>query len=228
MSKDFIQIKNYYENLYGEKGGDSFIFDEKRTLVFTDLCKPILGEECHILDIGCGVGYACDLMKNAGFKVHGVDISEKAITEAKKRVPDGVFTLAESSGKLGYDADSFNALLCLGVLEHIINPDAVVRETYRVLKRGGTAVFLVPNSLSPYFFFSKGTGQIMEVPRKKEGWLKMFTDAGFSLKSITKDPGPTVMPDYSSAKKFKLFLNRILNLLPVDFTYQFVFVLEKK
>jgi SAM-dependent methyltransferase len=38
----------------------------------------------------------------------------------------------------------FDAVLCIAVLEHVINPDAVMKELTRVLKPGGTLVASVP------------------------------------------------------------------------------------
>lgn len=230
MAKSFDEIKKYYEELYFDKQGDSFPFDLPRTKFVTDTFKKFTpaANAPKALDIGCGAGYACSLMIENGYSAYGVDISQQALDLAKSRIPEGTFLPASEDGKLSFDADYFSAVLCLGVLEHIINPEAVIQEAFRVLKIGGTAVFLVPNSLSLYFLFSKGTGQIMEVPRTKQEWGKMFTNSGFEIDSVKKDPGPTIQAGFSLTKRLKIILNRTLNLLPADFTYQFIFVLHKK
>src|SRR4051812_22240180 len=40
--------------------------------------------------------------------------------------------------------DTFDVILCIAVLEHVINPDECVAEMVRVLKRGGLMVASVP------------------------------------------------------------------------------------
>lgn len=228
MSKEnFGEIKNYYEDLYNNKKGESFPFDYKRNEVFIKDINTKPDGVSKSLDIGCGVGYACKMLKEKGFEVHGIDISESALIEAKKNLPDGEFKLAKASGKIDYSDNFFDTVICLGVLEHITNPSDVVKEAFRVLKPGGSALFLVPNSLSPYFFFGKGTGQIMEVPRKLSVWKKMFENEGFSLVSVGKDKGPTIFKEFSIIKKIKISLHKILNLLPTSLTYQFIYKLEK-
>lgn len=227
MNVSFRDIRRYYENLYEAMSGESFPFDEERTRI---LIEPLIASNSanqRCLDIGCGVGYACSLMAEIGSQVFGIDISQAAISEARKRIPNGTFSLAKLSGSIPYNSCFFDSLLCLGVLEHMINPEDIVKESYRVLKIGGKAVFLVPNAYSPYFLFSKGTGQIIEMPRKRQEWVSMFNAAGFDIVKTGKDPGPTYAHYFSPIKKAKLYMNRIFNMLPIDFTYQFIFVLEK-
>jgi SAM-dependent methyltransferase len=42
------------------------------------------------------------------------------------------------------EADHFDTILCVAVLEHLENPDEVVREFFRVLKPGGHLILEVP------------------------------------------------------------------------------------
>ena len=42
------------------------------------------------------------------------------------------------------DEGSFDSALCTAVLEHLEEPELAVRECYRVLKPGGTAIYSVP------------------------------------------------------------------------------------
>lgn len=42
------------------------------------------------------------------------------------------------------DDDHFDAILCIAVLEHVINPEEAVAELYRVLKPGGHLILEVP------------------------------------------------------------------------------------
>jgi|GEM_PF-6064076 len=224
----FEEIRVYYEKLYEQNRENSFPFDRKRTKFMVDFCPiPSRNGGHRSLDIGCGVGFACGLLKESGYVVYGIDISPQAVKIAAERLKEGHFSLAASTGMLPYPDRFFTTILCLGVLEHMENPEFLVRESYRVLQPGGTAVFLVPNSLSPYFLFGRGTGQILEAPRSLREWRNLLIDAGYRLTAIRKDPGPTLLPSFPVTKRFKHILNKAMNLLPAAFAYQLVFVLEK-
>ena len=64
---------------------------------------------------------------------------------------------------------SYDAILCLQVLEHVTNPQAVCRELYRMSKPGGHVMVSAPQSAwlhnLPYHFFhytNRGMRQILE------------------------------------------------------------------
>ncbi len=48
---------------------------------------------------------------------------------------------------LQYPSDTFDVVICNHVLEHIIDDGLAMREMYRVLRKGGTAILQVPISL---------------------------------------------------------------------------------
>lgn len=51
---------------------------------------------------------------------------------------------------LGFRSGSFDTVLCLQVLEHVFEPIRMVEEIGRVLKDGGKAVFLIPQTSSTH------------------------------------------------------------------------------
>lgn len=226
--KNFNEIKDYYDNLYNEKKEDSFSFNYVRTKTFLQPLFEKRTSAHKVLDIGCGVGYACKMLHDHGYSVYGIDISSKALEFAKRKLPNCQFKLANPLGKIDFENQYFDALTCFGVLEHIENTQAFVQECYRVHKTDSTAVFVVPNSSSPYFRISKnGTGQILEVPRTLKEWNRIFKAAGFEIKSIKRDPGPSFLSGNDLIMNLRFLLNKMLNLLPISFTYQFIFDLYK-
>jgi len=179
-----------------------------------------------VLDIGCGVGDVCELLFKHKFNVYGVDISEEAIKLAQKKVPQGQFSQINNDSALPYPGSFFDTITCLGVLEHVLNPEILLQECKRALKISGIAIFVVPNSLSPYFLFSSGTGQIYEKPRTHAEWRDLLYSNGFNIIKTSKDPGPTMVKSYPLRKKAKLLIHRFLNLLPTNYIYQFIFVVS--
>jgi methionine biosynthesis protein MetW len=106
---------------------------------------PLLVRGHTVLDVGCGDGarYGARL-HDSGVTVHGVDISSVAVAEARKRGIDARVSCLDSG--LPYPDASFDAVICLEVLEHLVNPETVAREIRRVLKPGGRALISVPNT----------------------------------------------------------------------------------
>jgi SAM-dependent methyltransferase len=51
---------------------------------------------------------------------------------------------------LPFADETFDGVLCVGVIDRVPQPDVVIGELGRVLKPGGTLVMAFPNLLSPY------------------------------------------------------------------------------
>jgi len=113
-----------------------------------------------ILDIGCGSGINTRALKEAGFEVAGVDVSENAIFEAKRKYPEIEFSVAGIE-KLPFPDEVFDAIYCTEVIEHIYDTERVVKELSRVLKRGGYLFISTPyhgflkNLIITLFHFEK-------------------------------------------------------------------------
>ncbi|MBI2442988.1 MAG: class I SAM-dependent methyltransferase [Candidatus Levybacteria bacterium] len=94
-----------------------------------------------ILDVGSASGWFLDRVHRYFPKCHcvGVDIYEPAIKHAKKQYPSLTFKLGDAH-KLPFKNSSFDVVICTEVLEHVIDPLAVVKEIERVLVPGGRAI----------------------------------------------------------------------------------------
>ncbi len=98
-----------------------------------------------LLDIGCGEGNISSLfLERKNCQVTGVDISEKALALAKKR---GINTKRWDLNKipLPFKEKSFETITMIDVLEHAINPLALLREARRLLIPGGRLIVSLPN-----------------------------------------------------------------------------------
>lgn len=95
------------------------------------------------LDLGCGDGRTCGpwLTENARSYV-GVDISAEAVALARERGLDA--RKIDDAGGLPFAEDSFDAVICTEVLEHLFQPQAAVAEAYRVVRPGGLILVTVP------------------------------------------------------------------------------------
>jgi len=95
-----------------------------------------------ILDAGCGIGLLGRLYPQ--LKLVGLDASMTLIREAK----DGYRLRVEASAETLPFADaSFDVVIALNMLHHVINPDRAVSEFARVLRPGGTLVAVDPRKV---------------------------------------------------------------------------------
>jgi methionine biosynthesis protein MetW len=106
---------------------------------------PLMVRGRKALDVGCGDGARYGArVRASGVEIHGVDISEVAVASARARGIDA--RVASLEDPLPHADASFDVVVCLEVLEHLVSPVTVVREIRRVLKPGGFALMSVPNS----------------------------------------------------------------------------------
>lgn len=97
----------------------------------------------RVLDVACGAGLVSLPMARAGYRVEGVDLAEGALDVARQRVPEGAdvsFRLGDALA-LDAEADAYDAVLLLDMLEHVEAPGRALAEAARVVRPGGVVVF---------------------------------------------------------------------------------------
>jgi 2-polyprenyl-3-methyl-5-hydroxy-6-metoxy-1,4-benzoquinol methylase len=105
---------------------------------------PIASEK--VLEIGCGTGATLRYLKEQGLSkwCAGVELSSGPASEAKKHI-DVVLHGNIEQIKLPFDDGEFDVILCLDVLEHLLDPWAVINTLYKLLKPGGVIIASIPN-----------------------------------------------------------------------------------
>lgn len=102
----------------------------------------IRGEKC--LDAGCGSGAAIEILNAKFDEVYGCDISQTALIYSHQK---GVVAACVdlNSELLPYHNDSFDSVVCLEVVEHILDPLFLLKSFWQVLKPKGQLILSTPN-----------------------------------------------------------------------------------
>jgi 2-polyprenyl-3-methyl-5-hydroxy-6-metoxy-1,4-benzoquinol methylase len=106
-----------------------------------------------ILDLGCGRGgLLIDFLKN-GYQAVGFDKNPEYIDIVNRKVKDNGVTVELYCGeaeKLPFADKEFNFINCNEVIEHVKNPELVLRECHRVLNDGGKMYVSICNRYGIY------------------------------------------------------------------------------
>ncbi len=97
-----------------------------------------------VLDLGCAGGFMAEAMAARGADVTGIDPAADAIEAARSHAADGKLNIRYDIGvgeALPYADASFDAVVCVDVLEHVADLGKVLSEVARVLRPGGLFLF---------------------------------------------------------------------------------------
>jgi ubiquinone/menaquinone biosynthesis C-methylase UbiE/uncharacterized protein YbaR (Trm112 family) len=91
-----------------------------------------------VLDAGCGAGRFLDVVSNSGAEVVGLDISS-AIDAARSNLAGrtNVHFVQASVYEPPFRAESFDAVYCIGVVQHTPDPQQTMQTLPKMLKPGG-------------------------------------------------------------------------------------------
>lgn len=128
---------------------EEYRFDKLRYLPACARFDAYPGRE--VLEVGCGVGIDLARFARGGARVTGIDLSATAVELAKRHFDlSGLAArLAVMDGAaMSFPDNSFDLVYAHGVLPYAADPEGIVRECRRVLRPGGTALFMSYNRKS--------------------------------------------------------------------------------
>ncbi len=129
-------------NLYQTKVDDYFSAARKEIL---DVIPPF---SKRVLEIGCGSGQTLEMIKQLKLceSTVGIELFEQAAAGARTRV-DRVYHLNIEKQEAPADLGTFDLILMLDVLEHLVDPWSVLGRIQRAhLKPGGKMIISLPNA----------------------------------------------------------------------------------
>jgi ubiquinone/menaquinone biosynthesis C-methylase UbiE len=197
---------------------------------------------CDVLEAGCGIGTDAVRFAGAGARYTGIDFSSSALTLAQRRFSmeglPGRF-VAGSVMSLPFADESFDLVFSHGVIHHVPRTEAAIDEFHRVLRPGGTMLFMVYHRNSFNYFVSimtirRGLVGAMVVPKSehlvskltgeppevlaghrqllREHGRRYILDSGLFLSHNTDGPGNPLSKVYSRRQLVEMLAGRFTDV----------------
>jgi ubiquinone/menaquinone biosynthesis C-methylase UbiE len=182
----------FFDRFAAEHGEYDVLADaayDRLTGLFEERIRPRSGERC--IDLGCGTGAFTTHLARFDLDRAGMDISPMSVQRANERSNGARFIVGDIT-KTNLPEASFDIVVYSGVLHHFESRAArerVLKEGYRLLKKGGRLFAFDPNAHSPSMwlyrdprsplFSSKGKTD-NEVLLSRRELQQELTTAGFS------------------------------------------------
>ena len=137
-----FQLKNNFISKIGFKViGIPHLGIRMRAKMIFEALKGI-NKKVEILDAGCGYGIFSIALKEKGYHVTPVDISNRRIYSLKKEGFTNVGLMDVSN--LEFMDNTFDVIICTEVIEHIDDWKKALIELKRVLKKEGLLILTAP------------------------------------------------------------------------------------
>jgi len=180
------QLEEYYERVVGVYGSSytgigRYRSNHFRLEILVDLIQKITSKPSKILDAGCGDARPLIELLKRGFDICGYDASDAMLKVGK----DALRLIQEDENRIWkgniYDsqgpADTYDSIVCMGVIQNLPDHPSIFSEFQRVLKPGGRLFVNTDNNLFSLFSMNEHSLNYL---------TKLFADIGVPDKVSNK------------------------------------------
>lgn len=201
---------DYEKNIFSKYSGKGNLLDSNFIhYYFGSKILKKLKPGSKVLDYGCGAGELTSLCKKRfpNLVFYGVDISKKAIVQAKSNNRKINFRVLDEK-TLPFENNYFDAIICCEVIEHVKTPKKVLLDIAKMLKTSGFFYLTTPleaekNTLVGFFYGSRN----IKLKEGSSGHIQLFTKR--KLLNLVKKNYETLWIGYD-----RIFMAQV-----VDFVY---------
>jgi SAM-dependent methyltransferase len=181
-----------------------------------------------VLEVGCGEGINLEVLARPGLRFVGCDVARLPLRLALERAPSDrsrVFLQADAE-RLPFRPRSFDAVLAISVLEHLVEPERALGSMIEALRPGGSLLLVSPQyggplgaspgrrGGGPLRFASRMLRTLPRArPRRLLGWERVYPPV-LDGASFEGDLDALVEPDLRSLRGF--LVGRGLEIVATD------------
>ena len=144
---DFASLAQDYQRWYETADGKAHDSQQKAA-VLRVLPLPA-GNDCKLLDVGCGTGHWSHFFASLGFGVTGIDLSLQMIGQARSRDRTPCLFGIGDACRLPFGDAAFDVVSAMAVVEFVSCVEAIVVEMFRCVRKDGAVIIGTLNRLAP-------------------------------------------------------------------------------
>lgn len=126
------------------------------------------------IEFGCAHGAVSRILYDCGYKIIATDISNYAISRAKKLSPQIPFLRHDIQKPFRSQTGKRDLVICLDVIEHLEHPIKAIKNMYELIKPNGLVICSTPNDYPE----TKKVFTHINVKNPHQ-WQHIFYKAGF-------------------------------------------------
>jgi len=154
IEQDLNKIRNLHQNISPVMK----YFRQRKVEVALDLGKFLPGSK--ILEVGANMGQYTTLFAERGFRMVGIDLSDKAVEVGKKNasllnLKNIDYFQADTEDLSLFEDGTFDGAVSFSTLRYVPNLKKALKEIHRVTKKDGVVVLDFPNKYCPWFTMLK-------------------------------------------------------------------------
>jgi len=132
-----------------------------------------------IVDIGCGSGVQLQEIGRKEYALAvGIDVSLNAVLHGRKKsIKNTDFIIADAQ-HLPVKSSCVDKIVCAEIIEHVKEPDNLIKEISRILKDGGEVVITTPNDRSVWGVYELFWDLFGRGRNYGETHLRFFSESG--------------------------------------------------
>ncbi|MBI3139771.1 MAG: methyltransferase domain-containing protein [Sphingobacteriales bacterium] len=201
IAKNYLIKVPFIKRMAKKRHVTGFNQSEEGVQTIYDTYKRFTGfEGKNIIELGPGHTWGpAKKMKEAGAASVSIIDIERYIPDSVQEENPWLNYIIYPGGAMPLPADHFDLVLSYTVYEHLRQPETTIRETYRILKKGGMAIHLIDLGDHMYFKidpakqfnclkYGSKTWDLMSRNRsiyvnriRLSGWRQLHQQAGFSI-----------------------------------------------
>ena len=192
----------------------------------------LVGSNKKVLDVGCATGQLAKRLVEKGCEVVGIEIDNESAQFARRYCRDVIVGDVEILKDLPYPEGYFDVIIFADVLEHLKDPQAVLTNLKRYLKKDGYILCSIPNVAHIYvrlnLLFGKWEYRDLGILDKthlrfftKKTAIELVERAGYKIAEIYYTPWVPLfkLNKFHFGRRLEYYITR---LFPKLFALQFI------
>ena len=146
----FQSRTSFWKDIYGSGGVFAETIRDRHAAALNWVDSLALAPGSRVLEVGCGAGFLSIALAQRGLRVHAIDSVEAMVEQARRHaaeagVADSLCLEVGDVYALGFQDESFDLVIALGVILWLEQPELAIQEMARVTRQGGYVILSTAN-----------------------------------------------------------------------------------